>query len=146
MQAVFMVLAILMSEGMMYASATVSVVLILGIHTGCNATHSILGTAAAMDLGGRKMAGFASGVIDSFQYFGAMLSGLGLGWFLDRFAIPVTQAVSATAPATQAATTQPATVINPTVWFASMLPWGILGTVLMAYLWFRHRGTDERGT
>jgi len=26
-----------------------------------NSTHSILGTAAAMDIGGRKMAGFASG-------------------------------------------------------------------------------------
>jgi len=26
-----------------------------------------------MDIGGRKMTGFASGVIDSFQYFGATL-------------------------------------------------------------------------
>ncbi|MBK8269039.1 MAG: MFS transporter [Planctomycetes bacterium] len=45
----------------------------------CNATHSILGTAAAMDLGGRKMAGFAAGVIDSWQYLGAGLAGVGLG-------------------------------------------------------------------
>lgn len=36
-----------------------------------NATHSIVGAAAPMDIGGRRMAGFASGVIDSFQYFGA---------------------------------------------------------------------------
>jgi OPA family glycerol-3-phosphate transporter-like MFS transporter len=46
--------------------------------------HSILGTAAAMDIGGAKMAGFASGVIDSFQYFGGSLAGYFLGALLDR--------------------------------------------------------------
>lgn len=51
----------------------------------CNATHSILGTAAAMDLGGRKMAGFAAGVIDSWQYIGAGLAGVGLGTLIDHF-------------------------------------------------------------
>lgn len=50
-----------------------------------NATHSILGTAAAMDIGGKKMAGFASGVIDSFQYYGGFLAGAPLGWAIDRF-------------------------------------------------------------
>ena len=49
-----------------------------------NATHSILGTAAAMDIGGAKMAGFASGVIDSFQYFGGSLAGYFLGALLDK--------------------------------------------------------------
>jgi len=39
-----------------------------------NATHSLVGTAAPMDIGGRKMAGFASGVIDSFQYYGAAIA------------------------------------------------------------------------
>jgi len=39
-----------------------------------NATHSLVGTAAPMDIGGRRMAGFASGVIDSFQYFGAAIA------------------------------------------------------------------------
>ena len=108
--------------------------------SGCNATHSLLGTAAAMDLGGRKMAGFAAGVIDSFQYIGAGLAGLGLGRLLDTFALPAADAV------VEAATQPTAPLMNPTVWFASMLPWGILGTALMTYLWWRHRGTDERGT
>ncbi|MEO7932920.1 MAG: MFS transporter [Chthoniobacterales bacterium] len=55
-----------------------------GIFIGCmflvlvsftaNSTHSIVGTSAAMDIGGRKMAGFASGVIDSFQYYGAAIA------------------------------------------------------------------------
>src|SRR5260370_29598444 len=44
-----------------------------------NSTHSILGTAAAMDIGGAKMAGFPSGVIDSFPYFGGSLAGSFLG-------------------------------------------------------------------
>jgi OPA family glycerol-3-phosphate transporter-like MFS transporter len=37
-----------------------------------------------MDIGGRKMAAFASGVIDSFQYFGAAIATKGLGWVLDH--------------------------------------------------------------
>jgi OPA family glycerol-3-phosphate transporter-like MFS transporter len=49
-----------------------------------NSTHSLLGPAAAMDIGGRKMAAFASGVIDSFQYFGAAIATKGLGWILDH--------------------------------------------------------------
>ncbi len=66
----------------------------LGIFLGClflvlislavNSTHSLLGTAAAMDIGGRKMAGFASGVIDSFQYFGAAIALPATGWLIDQ--------------------------------------------------------------
>ena len=39
-----------------------------------NSTHSIVGSAAPMDIGGKKMAGFATGVIDFFQYYGSALS------------------------------------------------------------------------
>jgi OPA family glycerol-3-phosphate transporter-like MFS transporter len=49
-----------------------------------NSTHSILGSAAPMDIGGRKMAGFALGLIDSFQYFGGSLAGYLLGMLLER--------------------------------------------------------------
>jgi OPA family glycerol-3-phosphate transporter-like MFS transporter len=49
-----------------------------------NSTHSILGAAAPMDLGGRRFAGFALGLIDSFQYFGGSLAGYFLGKLLDR--------------------------------------------------------------
>ena len=48
-----------------------------------NSTHSLLGPAAAMDIGGRKMAAFASGCIDACQYFGAALAIKGLGYVLD---------------------------------------------------------------
>ncbi len=48
-----------------------------------NSTHSIVGAAAPVDIGGKKMAGFASGVIDSFQYYGAALGLFITGLMLD---------------------------------------------------------------
>jgi OPA family glycerol-3-phosphate transporter-like MFS transporter len=64
-----------------------------GILTGCgilivialtaNSTHSIVGAAAPMDIGGKKMAGFAAGVIDSFQYYGGAISLFMTGRVLD---------------------------------------------------------------
>jgi len=64
-----------------------------GVLTGCgiliaialtaNSTHSIVGAAAPMDIGGKKMAGFAAGVIDSFQYYGGALSLFVTGRVLD---------------------------------------------------------------
>jgi len=38
-----------------------------------------------MDIGGRKMAGFAAGVIDSFQYFGAGIALPLMGKLLDNY-------------------------------------------------------------
>jgi OPA family glycerol-3-phosphate transporter-like MFS transporter len=67
-----------------FHSANSAVLFLVLISLTANSTHSILGTAAAMDIGGRKMAGFASGVIDSFQYFGGSLAGLFLGRLLDK--------------------------------------------------------------
>ena len=67
-----------------FHSSTAAVVFLVLISFTANSTHSILGTAAAMDIGGRKMAGFASGVIDSFQYFGGSLAGYFLGQLLDK--------------------------------------------------------------
>lgn len=67
-----------------FHTANAAVVFLVLISFTANSTHSILGTAAAMDIGGRKMAGFASGVIDSFQYFGGSLAGYFLGMLLDK--------------------------------------------------------------
>jgi OPA family glycerol-3-phosphate transporter-like MFS transporter len=50
-----------------------------------NSTHSIVGSAAPMDIGGKKMAGFALGVIDSFQYYGSALSLFLFGKFFHKF-------------------------------------------------------------
>ncbi|MDQ6623167.1 MAG: MFS transporter [Verrucomicrobiota bacterium] len=67
----------------------------LGIFIGClflvlvaltaNSTHAIVGAAAPMDIGGRKMAGFASGVVDSFQYYGTALALPATGWMIDHY-------------------------------------------------------------
>ena len=91
----------------------------------CNTTHSILGTAAAMDLGGRKMAGFASGVIDSFQYFGAATAGYGLGRLIDYMVMHTTLGWNA--------------------WFYFMLPFSIAGMLLMGYVWRQTRGKNVVG-
>jgi OPA family glycerol-3-phosphate transporter-like MFS transporter len=72
-----------------------------------NSTHSLLGTAAAMDIGGRKMAGFASGVIDSFQYFGGSLAGVALGYLIDH--------------------------IGWGSYFYFMAPFGLIGALLMVF-------------
>ena len=66
------------------ASTNAAVTFLILISFTANATHSILGTAAAMDVGGAKMAGFAAGLIDSFQYFGGSLAGYFLGLLLDK--------------------------------------------------------------
>lgn len=67
----------------------------MGIFIGClflilvaltaNSTHAIVGTAAPMDIGGRKMAGFASGVIDSFQYYGTAIALPITGRLIERY-------------------------------------------------------------
>ena len=67
-----------------FDSANSAVLFLVLISFTANATHSILGTAAAMDIGGARMAGFASGLIDSFQYFGGSLAGYFLGKLLDQ--------------------------------------------------------------
>lgn len=48
--------------------------ILIAIALTANSTHSIVGAAAPMDIGGKKMAGFAAGVIDSFQYYGGAIS------------------------------------------------------------------------
>ncbi len=67
-----------------FHSANAAVVFLVLISLTANATHSILGTAAAMDIGGARRAGFASGLIDSFQYFGGSLAGYFLGKLFDK--------------------------------------------------------------
>jgi OPA family glycerol-3-phosphate transporter-like MFS transporter len=77
-----------------------------------NSTHSLLGPAAAMDIGGRKMAAFASGCIDACQYFGAALAFKGLGHVLDRWGWDY--------------------------YFYYMIPFGVLGGIMMYSIAHRH--------
>lgn len=90
-----------------FHGATAAVVFLVLISFTANSTHSLLGTASAMDIGGRKMVGFASGLIDSFQYFGGSLAGYFLGLLLDR---------------------------NWGWYFYFMAPFGFVGGVLMVFM------------
>lgn len=56
---------------------------LIAISFSVNSTHSLIGSAAPMDIGGKKMSGFASGLIDSFQYFGGAVSLIITGHVLD---------------------------------------------------------------
>jgi len=87
-----------------FHTANAAIVFFVLISFTANSTHSILGSAAPMDIGGRKMAGFALGVIDSFQYFGGSLAGLFLGHLLDK------------------------SLLN---YFYFMAPFGLIGGILM---------------
>jgi OPA family glycerol-3-phosphate transporter-like MFS transporter len=95
----------------------------LGIFLGClflilislmvNSTHSLVGAAAPMDIGGRKMAGFASGVIDSFQYYGMTIFLPITGWLIDRYGWGV--------------------------WFPTMAMFGIIGGIAMVLVMRKQR-------
>lgn len=82
-----------------------------------NSTHSLLGPAAAMDIGGRKMAAFASGCIDAFQYFGAALGMKILGYVLDHH--------------------------GWSYYFYYMVPFGVIGAILMFSI--AHRKSLKKG-
>ncbi len=95
-----------------------------------NSTHSLLGTAAAMDIGGRKMAGFAAGVIDSFQYFGGLLAGFllgrlldGKGWVFDVFSF-LHKLILGTPPEGH---------MGWGLYFYFMAPFGMLGCILILF-------------
>lgn len=100
-----------------FHSASAAIVFLILISLTANSTHSILGTAAAMDIGGRKMAGFASGVIDSFQYFGGSLAGIFLGALLDK---------------------------SWDYYFYFMAPFGFVGGLLMLFLQYRIAAAKRR--
>lgn len=82
--ALYFVETVVILTAAQFHSANAAIFFLVLISFTANSTHSILGTAAAMDIGGARMAGFASGVIDSFQYFGGSLAGLLLGKLLDQ--------------------------------------------------------------
>ncbi len=102
------------------ASPLTAVIVLTAISLTCNSSHSVIGSAAVMDIGGRKMSGFALGVINSFQYFGAILAGYTLGGYIDHY--------------------------GWNALFYAMIPFSALGMLLMLGLTLATRGRDVRGT
>jgi MFS transporter, OPA family, glycerol-3-phosphate transporter len=72
-------------------------------------THSLLSGVASMDFGGKKAAASAAGLFDGCQYLAGGVVGWGLGWFLDKF--------------------------GWANWTWSIIPFSIIGGVLMISLW-----------
>lgn len=124
-ESIVILLAAILLNSPDIASPGLAAFLMLMIALTCNSTHSILGTAAAMDLGGRKMAGFAAGVIDSFQYIGAGIAGHELGRLLDY--------------------AKANTDLGWNAWYFAMLPFSLMGMILMGVIWWRTRGKDVVG-
>jgi OPA family glycerol-3-phosphate transporter-like MFS transporter len=100
-----------------FHTANAAIFFLVLISLTANSTHSILGTAAAMDIGGRRQAGFVSGIIDSFQYFGAALSGYVLGSWLDHHHN----------------------------YFLFMVPFGFIGGMLMVFIIIKDRMRARTG-
>lgn len=70
----------------LFSGELLSPILIVVMQFFINGPHSLLGGAAAMDFGGRKAAGFASGLIDCWQYIGAgLIAGVFMGRIIERF-------------------------------------------------------------
>jgi OPA family glycerol-3-phosphate transporter-like MFS transporter len=88
-----------------------------------NSTHSLVGAAAPMDIGGKKMAGFAAGVIDSFQYYGTAVALLITGRVLDA------------TKATQ----------GWLFWYVVMAAFGLLGTGSMFFLMRKQKRMRQAG-
>ena len=85
LETVAILLAVLLIEGVGLRGVFLSCFFLVMISLTANSTHSIVGAAAPMDIGGPRMAGFAAGVIDSFQYFGAGVAIPIMGELLHRF-------------------------------------------------------------
>lgn len=82
--ALYLVETVIILLATQFHTALAATVFFLLIAFTANSTHSILGTAAVMDIGGRRMAGAVFGVIDACQYFGGSLAGYFLGKLLDQ--------------------------------------------------------------
>lgn len=116
--AIYVIELLVIVSATQVSSVNWAIVFFVMISFTANSTHSLLGPAAAMDIGGRKMAAFASGCIDSFQYFGAAIAIKGLGYVLDHH--------------------------GWRYYFYYMVPFGIIGALLMFSI--AHRKSLKKGS
>jgi MFS transporter, OPA family, glycerol-3-phosphate transporter len=108
-----------------YPGPNLSVALLIVLQMFINGPHSLLGGAAAMDFGGRKASGFASGLIDSFQYLGGgLFAGSIIGNVIQSYGnIPGSTNISAA---------------GWQAWIFVLMGFTLLGGILMATLWNAH--------
>jgi OPA family glycerol-3-phosphate transporter-like MFS transporter len=89
--------------------------------------HGMLSGTASMDFGGRKAAATVAGALDGIQYVGSGLTGFGLGWILKTYGWDGV----ATAGHTPA---------NAWVWVACIIPFSLIGALIMTRIWHAKPG------
>jgi OPA family glycerol-3-phosphate transporter-like MFS transporter len=89
------------------------VILVFLISVAVIGTHGLLSGTATMDFGGRKGAATAVGVIDGFVYLGTGLQSFALGWITTR---------------------------NWAWWPLFLIPFGLIGTLLLTRIWHAKPG------
>ncbi len=94
-------------------NAWLLVMLVFLISVAVIGTHGLLSGTATMDFGGRKGAATAVGVIDGFVYLGTGLQSYALGWITTR---------------------------NWAWWPVFLLPFGLIGTLLLTRIWHAKPG------
>jgi|GEM_PF-502225 len=112
--------AVILTRGLVGPTTSgiwIGCIILICIAATVNSTHSLVGAAAPMDIGGKKMAGTAAGVIDSFQYFGAAIA---------------FQIVGPTLEATK-------DDYGYLFWYVIMAAFGVLGGIAMLMLIFKMR-------
>jgi MFS transporter, OPA family, glycerol-3-phosphate transporter len=85
--------------------------------------HGMLSGTASMDFGGRKAAATAAGMLDGIQYVAAGLTGFGLGWILKTYGWDGTPLTEGYQPK------------NALVWVGCIIPFSILGAIIMTRIW-----------
>jgi OPA family glycerol-3-phosphate transporter-like MFS transporter len=85
--------------------------------------HGMLSGTASMDFGGRKAAASAAGMLDGIQYVAAGLTGFGLGWILKTYGWDGTPLTEGYQPR------------NALVWVGSIIPFSVLGALIMTRIW-----------
>jgi OPA family glycerol-3-phosphate transporter-like MFS transporter len=85
--------------------------------------HGMLSGTASMDFGGRKAAATAAGMLDGIQYVAAGLTGFGLGWILKTYGWDGTPLREGYQPH------------NALVWVGSIIPFSLLGGIIMTRVW-----------
>jgi OPA family glycerol-3-phosphate transporter-like MFS transporter len=71
--------------------------------------HGMLSGTASMDFGGKKAAATATGMLDGIQYVASGFTGFGLGWILKKYGWHA--------------------------WTFSILPFSLMGAVIMTRIW-----------
>jgi len=85
--------------------------------------HGMLSGTASMDFGGRKAAATAAGILDGVQYIAAGLTGFGLGWILKTYGWDGGGSAAGHHPH------------DAKVWVFSIIPFSIIGAILMTRIW-----------